>query len=133
MGGLIRWAGPAADLPADLARLPAHDLGGRLVTQALIDCRTHIVHGGHRAAAFEQHLMGASHTELAGAGGGILSTVRATRAAIVEDLVATALPRPDAVIAEGVTAVEVKPGYGLDTETEIRMLQATRALERRGR
>lgn len=122
--GLIRWIGPRADAP----EAPEHDLGGRLVTPALIDCHTHIVHGGHRAHEFEMRLNGASYEEIARAGGGILSTVRATRAASVEDLVATALPRLDALIAEGVATVEVKSGYGLDLDTELRMLRAARAL-----
>ncbi|MCX8508024.1 MAG: imidazolonepropionase, partial [Rhodobacteraceae bacterium] len=123
-GGLIRWVGPRSDAPS----APAHDLGGRLVTPALIDCHTHIVHGGHRAGEFELRLNGASYEEVSRAGGGIVSTVRATRAATVEDLVASALPRLDAMIAEGVATVEVKSGYGLDHETELRMLRAARAL-----
>ncbi|MEZ5887151.1 MAG: imidazolonepropionase [Paracoccaceae bacterium] len=123
-GGLIRWIGPRAEAP----KAPEHDLGGRLVTPALIDCHTHIVHGGHRAAEFELRLKGASYEEIARAGGGIISTVSATRAASVEDLVAAALPRLDALIAEGVSTVEVKSGYGLDIDTELRMLRAARAL-----
>lgn len=123
-GGLIRWIGPRADAPA----AATHDLGGRLVTPALIDCHTHVVHGGHRAGEFEQRLNGASYEEVARAGGGIVSTVRATRAASVEDLVASALPRIDAMVAEGVATIEVKSGYGLDMETELRMLRAARAL-----
>ena len=122
--GLIRWVGPRSDAPS----APAQDLGGRLVTPALIDCHTHVVHGGHRAAEFELRLMGASYEEVARAGGGIVSTVRATRAASVEDLVASALPRLDEMIAEGVATVEVKSGYGLDLDTELRMLRAARAL-----
>jgi imidazolonepropionase len=123
-GGLIRWAGPRAVAP----QAPEHDLGGRLVTPALIDCHTHVVHGGHRAGEFEMRLNGATYEEVARAGGGILSTVRATRAATVEDLVTAALPRLDALIAEGVATVEVKSGYGLDIDTELRMLRAARAL-----
>ena len=123
-GGVIRWAGPAADAPAG----ERVDLGGRLVTPALIDCHTHIVHGGHRAGEFEMRLQGRSYAEIAGAGGGILSTLTATRAASVEALVAQALPRLDALIAEGVATVEVKSGYGLDLETERRMLRAARRL-----
>lgn len=128
--GRILWAGPEADLPADLARLPAEDAGGRLVTPALIDCHTHLIHGGDRAAEFEMRLNGASYEEVARAGGGILSTVRATRAATEEELIAAALPRLDAMMAGGVATVEVKSGYGLDVETELRMLRAARALER---
>ena len=129
-GGRIRWAGAEADLPAEFRRAPAEDLGGRLVTPALIDCHTHLVHGGDRAAEFEMRLNGASYEEVARAGGGILSTVRATRAATQEALIAAALPRLDAMLAEGVATVEVKSGYGLDVETELRMLRAARALER---
>jgi len=127
-GGLIRWIGPRAEIPADAPNTPAHDLGGRLVTPALIDCHTHVVHGGHRATEFELRLNGASYEEVARAGGGIISTVRATRAASIEDLVATALPRLDAMIAEGVSTIEVKSGYGLDCDTELNMLRAARAV-----
>lgn len=105
------------------------DLQGRLITPALIDCHTHIVHGGHRAQEFAMRLEGASYAEIARAGGGIVSTVSATRGASVDDLVAQALPRLDALIAEGVTTLEVKSGYGLDLETELRMLRAARRLE----
>jgi imidazolonepropionase len=122
--GLIRWTGPRAEAP----QAPEHDLGGRLVTPALIDCHTHVVHGGHRAGEFEMRLNGASYEEIARMGGGIASTVTATRAASVEDLVTSALPRLDALIAEGVATVEVKSGYGLDIDTELRMLRAARAL-----
>jgi imidazolonepropionase len=123
-GGVIRWVGSRGDGPAG----ERVDLGGRLVTPALIDCHTHIVHGGHRAGEFEMRLQGRSYAEIAAAGGGILSTLTATRAASVEALVAQALPRLDALLAEGVATVEVKSGYGLDTETERRMLQAARRL-----
>ena len=123
-GGRIAWVGPRADAPkGDVV-----DLGGRLVTPALIDCHTHIVHGGHRAGEFEQRLLGASYEEIARAGGGIISTVRATRAATVDGLVASALPRLDALIADGVATVEVKSGYGLDIDTELNMLRAARRL-----
>ena len=122
--GVIRWIGPRVDAPT----APEQDLGGRLVTPALIDCHTHVVHGGHRAAEFEQRLNGASYEEVARAGGGIISTVNATRAASVEDLVATALPRLDAMLAEGISTVEIKSGYGLDLDCELRMLRAARAL-----
>ena len=127
-GDRIVWIGPRDDLPADRAGLPDRSLGGRLVTPALIDCHTHLVHGGNRAAEFEMRLNGASYEEVARAGGGILSTVTATRAASLDDLVASALPRLDAALAEGVATVEVKSGYGLDLETELRMLRAARRL-----
>ncbi|MCV2868065.1 imidazolonepropionase [Defluviimonas sp. WL0002] len=124
----ILWTGPRTDIPAAVAAFPRHDLGGRLVTPALIDCHTHIVHGGNRAGEFEMRLKGASYEEVARAGGGIVSTVRATREATEEDLVASALPRVDALIAEGVSVIEIKSGYGLDLETELRMLRAARRI-----
>lgn len=127
-GDRIEWIGPQSDLPDDYAGLPARDLGGRLVTPALIDCHTHIVFGGTRATEFEMRLNGASYEDIARAGGGILSTVKATRAASEDELVAAALPRLDQMLAEGVATVEVKSGYGLDTETELKMLRAARRL-----
>lgn len=129
--GDIVWAGPAADLPrADFADLPVQDLGGRLVTPALIDCHTHLVFAGHRAQEFEMRLNGASYAEVARAGGGILSTVRATRAAQEEELFAQSLPRLDAMLAEGAGTVEIKSGYGLDLDTELRILRVARRLGR---
>ncbi|MCB2094826.1 MAG: imidazolonepropionase [Rhodobacteraceae bacterium] len=124
----ILWVGASTDIPPALAALPRHDLGGRLITPALIDCHSHIVHGGNRASEFEMRLKGASYEEIARAGGGIVSTVAATRAASEDDLIAAALPRVDALIAEGVAVIEIKSGYGLDIETEIRMLRAARRL-----
>ncbi|ATG41476.1 imidazolonepropionase [Phaeobacter piscinae] len=126
--GWIRWSGPEAQLPKDYADWPRVSMGGRLITPGLIDCHTHIVFGGNRAMEFEMRLNGASYEEVARAGGGIVSTVSATREASLEDLVQGALPRLDALIAEGVTAVEVKSGYGLDRETELNMLRAARRL-----
>lgn len=126
--GRILWAGPQNALPADYAGWECVDLEGRLLTPAFIDCHTHIVHGGHRAREFEMRLEGASYEEVARAGGGIVSTVTATRAADEDSLVAQALPRLDALIAEGVSCVEVKSGYGLDLQTELRMLRAARRL-----
>ena len=126
--GVIRWVGD--EVPGTYAGWEARDMGGRLITPGLIDCHTHIIFGGHRAAEFEMRLNGASYEEVARAGGGIVSTVRATRAASEEALVAGALTRLDALIAEGVTTLEVKSGYGLDKETELRMLRAARTLGR---
>ena len=104
------------------------DLQGRLVTPAFIDCHTHIIHGGHRAREFELRLQGASYEDIARAGGGIVSTVTATRAATLDELIEQALPRVDALLGEGVSCIEVKSGYGLDIETELRMLRAARRL-----
>ncbi|PVZ48324.1 imidazolonepropionase [Thalassobacter stenotrophicus] len=119
----VAWVGSAADLPDEYANHTRHDLEGRLVTPALIDCHTHVVFGGNRAAEFEQRLNGASYAEVAKAGGGIVSTVRATRAASEDALLSDALKRVDAMIAEGVTLIEVKSGYGLDHDTELKMLR----------
>lgn len=131
-GDRLAWAGPEADLPNGFHGADALDLEGRLVTPGLIDCHTHIVHGGNRAREFEMRLQGKSYEEIARAGGGIISTVAATRAASEDDLLAAALPRVDSLIAEGVTTIEVKSGYGLDTACELAMLRAARriALER---
>ncbi len=124
--GRIVFAGQAALAPAVDAQ-PV-DLGGRLVTPALIDCHTHIVHGGNRAREFEMRLEGASYVEIARAGGGIVSTVRATRALTVEQLVEQALPRLDTLIGEGLGTIEIKSGYGLGIEAELNMLRAAREL-----
>ncbi|MEX2519824.1 MAG: imidazolonepropionase [Paracoccaceae bacterium] len=125
--GRIRWVGltEEADAFPDFER---RDMEGRLVTPALIDCHTHLVHGGHRAWEFEMRLKGATYEEVARAGGGILSTVNSTRGSDEVALVASALPRLDALIGEGVATVEVKSGYGLDLETELTMLRAARRL-----
>lgn len=128
--GRIAWCGRAADLPADYASWPTRSLVGRLVTPGLVDCHTHIVHGGNRAREFELRLEGASYEEIARAGGGIVSTVAGTRAASEDDLVASALPRLDTLIGEGVTTIEIKSGYGLTIADEIRMLTAARRLGR---
>ena len=127
-GDRIAWVGPKADLPPEHAGLPRHDHAGRVITPALIDCHTHIVHGGNRAREFEMRLNGATYEEIARAGGGIVSTVAATRGASEAELLASALPRVDALIAQGVGTVEVKSGYGLDTDTELKMLRVARAL-----
>lgn len=126
--GAIDWVGPACNLPAKYDAAPLTSLGGRLVTPGLIDCHTHIVHGGDRAVEFEMRLNGASYAEVARAGGGIVSTVKATRAATEDELLADALARVDVLIAEGVTCIEIKSGYGLDVETELRMLRVARSV-----
>jgi len=126
--GRIVYAGPRADLPAGLSPRETIDCGGRWITPGLIDCHTHLVYAGNRAREFEMRLEGATYAEIAHAGGGILSTVAATRAASEDDLVRSALPRLDALIAEGVTTVEIKSGYGLDLATERRQLAAARRL-----
>jgi imidazolonepropionase len=132
-GDRIAWAGPMSDLPATYRTLPDHDCAGRLVTPGLIDCHTHAVFAGHRAIEFELRLKGASYEEIARAGGGILSTVSATRSATEDQLLASALPRIDQLIASGVTTVEVKSGYGLTVADELKLLRAARriGLERR--
>ena len=127
-GERIVWAGPMAALPPAFRSLPEHDAGGRLVTPGLIDCHTHAVFGGHRAVEFELRLKGASYEEIARAGGGILSTVTATRAASEEALLAKALPRVDQLIASGATTIEVKSGYGLTIEDELKMLRVARRI-----
>lgn len=127
--GRILWVGASADLPDRYSDHEAEDLDGRLVTPALIDCHTHIVSGGNRAREFEMRLKGASYEDIARAGGGIISTVKATRAATEDDLLASALPRVDALIAEGTALIEVKSGYGLDRDTELRMLRTARRIE----
>ncbi len=128
--GRIVGVGGAAELRACVPGAEERDLGGRLVTPALIDCHTHVVFGGNRAGEFEMRLNGASYAEVARAGGGIVSTVRATRAAGEAELLAGALTRVDALIAEGVAVVEIKSGYGLDRETELRMLRVAREIGR---
>lgn len=127
IGGRILYAGPAGDAPLlEPAEIIACD--GRWITPGLIDCHTHLVHGGDRAHEFELRLAGASYEEIARAGGGIVSTMRATRIASEAELVASALPRLDALIAEGATTVEVKSGYGLSLPDEAKMLRAARRL-----
>ncbi|MFL1460692.1 imidazolonepropionase [Roseococcus sp. DSY-14] len=125
--GRIAWAGDEAALPPHEADA-VHDMGGRLCTPGLVDCHTHLVFAGNRAREFEMRLEGATYEEIARAGGGILSSVRATRAADEAALVAQSLPRLDALLAEGVTTIEIKSGYGLDPATEMRCLRVARAL-----
>jgi imidazolonepropionase len=126
--GRIAYAGLAADFLTDADAAERIDCAGRWITPGLIDCHTHLVYGGDRAQEFELRLAGASYEEIARAGGGIVSTVAATRAAGEAQLVASALPRLDALIGEGVTTIEIKSGYGLNTEPELRQLAAARAL-----
>ncbi|MGN6459955.1 MAG: imidazolonepropionase, partial [Pseudolabrys sp.] len=128
--GKIAFVGPAAELPIGADAAERIKLDGRWITPGLIDCHTHLVYGGDRAHELEQRLAGVSSEEIARAGGGIVSTVKATRAATEDQLVATALPRLDHLIAEGVTTIEIKSGYGLDQETETRVLRAARRLGR---
>jgi len=125
--GKLVWVGPRAEMPAFTPR-HQHRFDGGIVTPGLIDCHTHLVFGGDRSAEFEQRLNGVSYAEIAAQGGGILSTVRATRAASEEALVASARWRLNRLLAEGVTTVEIKSGYGLDEESELRMLSAIRQL-----
>lgn len=126
--GRIAWAGPATRLPPDLQAGREIDCGGRWITPGLIDCHTHLVHAGNRANEFEQRLDGASYADIARAGGGIVATVRATRAASEDELLAQSLPRLDALLAEGVTTVEIKSGYGLDLDSERKQLRVARRL-----
>lgn len=127
-GTVIAWVGEAKDLPPRYADAPRRDLEGRLVTPGLIDCHTHIVYGGDRAREFEMRLEGAGYEEIARAGGGILSSVRNTREASEDELLAQALPRVDTLLAEGVTTLEIKSGYGLDVASELKMLRVARRI-----
>ena len=127
--GVIAYAGPAAEAPA-LEAPETFDCDGRWITPGLIDCHTHLVYAGDRAHEFELRLAGASYEEVARAGGGIVSTMVATRAASEEELLAQSLPRLDALIGEGATTVEVKSGYGLRLDAELKQLRAARALAR---
>ncbi len=127
-GDRIAWVGKAADLPSAYAEAPRRDLEGRLVTPGLIDCHTHIVHGGDRAREFEMRLEGAGYEEIARAGGGILSSVRNTREASEDALLSQALPRVDTLLGEGVTTLEIKSGYGLDVASELKMLRVARRI-----
>ena len=126
--GRIAFAGPAADLPTGWDARHRVALDGRWVMPGLVDCHTHLVYAGERAHEFELRLAGASYEDIARAGGGIVSTVKATRAASEDDLVRASLPRLDRLLAEGVTTIEIKSGYGLDSKTEMRMLRAARRL-----
>jgi imidazolonepropionase len=126
--GAIAWVGAAGDVPSRFSEHETRDLGGRLVTPGLIDCHTHVVFGGNRAREFEMRLEGSSYEEISRAGGGIVSTVKATREADENTLLADALKRVDALVAEGVSTLEIKSGYGLNQEVELRMLKVARRI-----
>jgi imidazolonepropionase len=129
-GGLIDWLGPLAHLPAAKTAAIEHefDLGGRAVTPGLIDCHTHLIYAGTRAAEFERRLQGETYESIAQSGGGIRATVAATRQATAASLLADAMRRAQALMNEGVTTVEIKSGYGLEEATERRMLATARTL-----
>jgi len=129
-GGKLAWVGAAADLPGRPEKLAksVERLDGRWITPGLVDCHTHLVYGGNRAREFELRLQGATYEEIAKAGGGIVSTVAATRAASEDELTGSALRRLDELLAEGVTTIEIKSGYGLDLENELKMLRVARRL-----
>jgi len=127
-GGTILWVGPEESLPADLRRVEAWDARGRLVAPGLVDCHTHLAFGGWRAEEFEQRARGASYLEIAKAGGGIASTVTATRAMSEEDLLLRCRGFLREMARLGVTTVEAKSGYGLDRDTELRLLRVYRRL-----
>ncbi|TIV08112.1 MAG: imidazolonepropionase, partial [Mesorhizobium sp.] len=127
--GLIVYAGPEADMPAALGQAAEIiDCEGRWITPGLIDCHTHLVHAGNRANEFEMRLAGATYEEVTRAGGGIVSSVKALRAASEHELVVQSVPRLNALIAEGLTTIEIKSGYGLDVENEKKSLRAARLL-----
>ena len=126
-GGSIAWIGPQSELPSESAE-SVRSVSGHWITPALIDCHTHLVFGGDRSEEFEQRLQGASYEEIARAGGGILSTVRATREASPDELLDAALPRVKALLAEGVATVEIKSGYGLDVKNELKILEVAKRL-----
>ena len=123
---VVSWVGDEENYQGDKTNI--ENLSGRLVTPGLIDCHTHLVFGGDRAREFEMRLKGASYEEISKAGGGIVSTMKATRSSSLAELVENALPRLDALIAEGVTTLEIKSGYGLTIDDEMRMLRAARKL-----
>ena len=124
--GQIAWLGAEKDLPADAHAAETHDGQGAWLTPGLIDCHSHIVYAGNRSNEFEARLNGVAYEAIARAGGGILSTVNATRAADFDDLLAQSLPRVQRLLAEGVTTLEIKSGYGLDLDTEAKMLRVAR-------
>jgi imidazolonepropionase len=129
--GTIAWLGASADLPAQYAAWPREELHGAWVTPGLVDCHTHLVYGGQRADEFAQRLAGVSYEEIARQGGGIVSTVRATRAASEDALFNQSAARLEPLLAEGLTAIEIKSGYGLDLDSERKMLRVARQLGER--
>src|SRR5450830_2089663 len=128
--GLIAWLGPRAVLPQGAQAVTVHDGGSSWLTPGLIDCHTHIVHAGNRSDEFEARLNGATYEDISRAGGGIMSTVRATRAASDDELLRQSLPRVLALLAEGVTTLEIKSGYGLTADSEAKMLKTARRIGR---
>src|SRR5690348_1878214 len=129
-GPAVEWVGPEGDLPGKYRPDESHDLGGAWVTPGLIDCHTHLVFAGNRAAEYAERLRGRSYADIARAGGGILSSVRALRAASEQQLFDESAPRLAAFLAEGVTTIEIKSGYGLTLEDEAKMLRVARELGR---
>lgn len=127
-GGRMVWVGPQDQVPTEYSDLQQHEGAGRLATPGLVDCHTHLVYGGERANEFAMRLAGASYEEIAKAGGGIVSSVKATREATEDELVTQAMPRLQQLLAEGVTAIEIKSGYGLSLEHERKQLRAARRL-----
>ena len=128
--GRIAWLGAQSTLPADAQAAIVHDGQGAWLTPGLIDCHTHIVHAGNRSDEFEARLNGATYEDIARAGGGIMSTVRATRAASEDELLKQSLPRVRSLLAEGVTTIEIKSGYGLTLAAEAHMLRTARRIAR---
>src|SRR5574343_780686 len=126
--GRIAWLGPMEQLPADGQAARVHDGAGCWLTPGLIDCHTHIVHAGNRSDEFEARLNGATYEDIARAGGGIMSTVRATRAASEDELLQASLPRVRSLLAEGVTTLEIKSGYGLPQPSEAALLRVARRI-----
>ena len=130
---IIEWVGPREKIPKNLRKFPEKNLERQLITPALIDCHTHLVYGGNRSNEFEQRINGTSYKEIAKNGGGILSTVYATRKLSEQELLHQSIPRLDALLNEGIGTIEIKSGYGLDLETEKKMLRVARHLTKERR